>query len=128
MQIVNTALRLATIGVLLTVIYQIFFSKKGSLKHILYGKCALFFEGVIAMTVTIRGMQQEIFTPVYILHLIVGGMFFLVITATGITGFISKRNTAIVYLHKFFAWATFWVLILTILLGIFSKLLSQYLN
>ncbi len=128
MQIVNIVLRLATTALLLTVIYQLFISKKGSLKHILFGKWALFFEGVIAVTVTIRGMQQEVFTPVYILHLIVGGLFFLAISATGVTGFMSKKNTAVVYLHKFFAWVTFWVLLLTILLGIFSKILSQHLN
>lgn len=128
MQIVNILLRLATIGILLIVVYQLFFSKKGSLKHILFGKWALFFEMVIAVTVTIRGMQQEIFTPVYVLHLFVGGLFFLAISATGVTGFMSKKNSAIVYLHKFFAWTTFWVLILTILLGIFSKVLSQHLN
>lgn len=86
----------------------------------------MYMGGVIALVVIIRGFQQEKFTLVYGMHLVLGSLFFYLLFRTGYLGYqVSKGKEYLASSHKRMARRTLWFLTLTLIAGIIAFLSHQ---
>jgi geranylgeranyl pyrophosphate synthase len=124
MHVINYALRGASMGIFLVMIFQIFISRKGSYWHIFAGKTAMLFGVLILLLITIRGYTKETsMTALYVIHLIIGFIFFFSLFMTGFTGYkLRKKKASYKKFHSRYAKATFISLLCSVAFGIISYL------
>ncbi|MFZ2149586.1 MAG: hypothetical protein WAV15_00280 [Minisyncoccia bacterium] len=127
---VDIGLRVVSGVVLLVLLHQMYVPELGGRRHRAGGVIAMFWGVVLMVLVAIRGAQQESFSALYITHLVVGGIFFLCLFATGFLGWklhqSNQMKTTSLFLplgHWLAAKGTFYALLATLLLGVSSKML-----
>ncbi|HEY4477648.1 MAG TPA: hypothetical protein VJB09_00025 [Candidatus Paceibacterota bacterium] len=117
---VDWALRISSFAILILTLAQFLVKEKGNPTHIVRGKIILGLGLLILVCVTIRGMQNENFNIVYSFHLLIGTLFFIALMLTGVFGYLSLTKEWYIMHHKFSAYATMFLLVVTLVLGIIS--------
>jgi uncharacterized membrane protein len=117
-------LRIASGALFLIIVYQLFWSKKGSQRHQFFGKVARVLGVILAIVITIRGLANgEKFTFMYGVHLVLGFFFLFFLFKTIQLGIkVANKQVHLTDLHKRYAWATLLSIVTTIGVGIFSFL------
>ena len=129
MKIVNLLTQIFSGAIFLFVVYQIFVSNKGSVRHILMGKTLMILGILIFVLITIRGFARTgPMTSGYFLHLLTGFPFFFVFFMTGYTGFQARKKTRFIRIHRRYAYTTFIFLLITLIVGIYATWQHQQLD
>jgi hypothetical protein len=121
---VDILLRISSVVALLLLLYQVFGSRGGSIRHNWSGIALMAFGFVIAVLVTIRAVRhEEGLTLLYGLHLLAGGGFLASLFTTGVIGLRTAFGLShSVARHRILGRLTLVLLVATLLLGVVSAL------
>ena len=117
---IDILLRVASVVIFCLLFHQIYLSKGGGYRHETFGKVAMGVGILLVIFVAIRGSREDTLSPLYILHLILGGLFFLALFATGVLGWKTRLNRELVFYHHVAAVTTMILLLLTVVVGVIS--------
>lgn len=119
---VDLLLRVASVAVLVILLHQVYWSRGGSKNHNAAGLAAMGIGALLAVLVTVRGLQQESVGFLYALHLLSGGAFFAALFTSGILGWRARGGKRFARTHHFVGKVTLATLFATLVVGVISRL------
>lgn len=129
---IDGILRACSFLVLGAIVHQVFLRRfavpQGRDRHIWIGRLAVALGIAIAALITIRGLRYEgAFTPTYVLHLLTGGPFLVLLFATASLGRTLRTSGKRRAAHRLCAYFTVFFLVTTLMLGIATSFMRGHL-